>query len=76
MDTTSHIVIGNGLAALAQIDPAVSGSAAMSQAVLLILGTSIASNAPDFDFVYTLSFPPLFRCHVCVNGFSNKSFLF
>jgi inner membrane protein len=74
LDTTSHIVIGNGLAALAQIDPAVSGSAAMSQAVLL--GTSIGSNAPDFDFVYTLSFLPLFRCHVCVNGFSNKSFLF
>jgi inner membrane protein len=51
MDTTSHIVIGLGLGALAQIDPVVAESS-LSQAV--IIGTVIGSNAPDADCVYKL----------------------
>jgi inner membrane protein len=51
MDTTSHIVIGLGLGALAQIDPEVANSS-WSQAV--ILGTVIGSNAPDADCAYKL----------------------
>lgn len=51
MDTTSHIVIGLGLGALAQIDPVVAESS-LSHAV--ILGTVIGSNAPDADCIYKL----------------------
>ncbi|MED1864154.1 metal-dependent hydrolase [Fictibacillus nanhaiensis] len=51
MDTTSHIVIGLGLGALAQIDPVVSSSS-LSYAV--VLGTVIGSNAPDADCVFKL----------------------
>jgi inner membrane protein len=50
MDTFSHIVIGFGIGALAQIDPAVSSNQTLSQAVML--GAVIGSNAPDFDFIY------------------------
>lgn len=50
MDTFSHIFIGLGLGALAQIDPAVSENIQLTQAV--VLGTVIGSNAPDFDFIY------------------------
>ncbi|MEH7306038.1 metal-dependent hydrolase [Neobacillus drentensis] len=52
MDTFSHIIIGLGIGALAQIDPAVSSNQTLSQAV--ILGAVIGSNAPDFDFLYRL----------------------
>ncbi|MDR7237683.1 metal-dependent hydrolase [Neobacillus drentensis] len=52
MDTFSHIVIGIGIGALAQIDPAVSSNQPLSQAVML--GVVIGSNAPDFDFIYRL----------------------
>ncbi|MEH7419309.1 metal-dependent hydrolase [Neobacillus drentensis] len=52
MDTFSHIVIGFGIGALAQLDPAVSANDTLSQAVLF--GTVIGSNAPDFDFLYRL----------------------
>lgn len=52
MDTSSHIIMGLGLAALAHIDPAVANSAALSQAVLF--GTVIGSNAPDFDYIYRM----------------------
>lgn len=52
MDTFSHIIIGLGLGALSQIDPAVSENITLSQAV--ILGTVIGSNAPDFDIIYRL----------------------
>ncbi|MBY6038194.1 metal-dependent hydrolase [Fictibacillus nanhaiensis] len=51
MDTTSHIVIGLGLGALAQIDPVVANSS-LSSAV--VLGTVIGSNAPDSDCIYKL----------------------
>ncbi|MDQ0415445.1 MULTISPECIES: metal-dependent hydrolase [Mesobacillus] len=50
VDTFSHIVIGAGLGALATLDPAVSSSETLSQAVLI--GTVLGSNAPDFDIVY------------------------
>lgn len=52
MDTSSHILIGFGLAALAQSDPLVSGSEALTQAV--IIGSVVGSNAPDFDILYKL----------------------
>jgi inner membrane protein len=52
MDTSSHIVMGLGLAALAQIDPVIANHSALSQAVLF--GTVIGSNAPDFDFIYRM----------------------
>ncbi|MEH7375189.1 metal-dependent hydrolase [Neobacillus drentensis] len=52
MDTFSHIVIGFGIGALAQIDPAVSSNQTLSQAVML--GVVIGSNAPDFDIIYRL----------------------
>ncbi|WP_045514924.1 metal-dependent hydrolase [Neobacillus niacini] len=52
MDTGSHIMIGFGLGALAQIDPVISNNSALSTAVLI--GTVVGSNAPDFDFIYRL----------------------
>lgn len=52
MDTVSHIIIGFGLGALAQMDPVISNDPALSSSVLI--GTVIGSNAPDFDFVYRL----------------------
>jgi inner membrane protein len=51
MDTTSHIIIGFGIGALAQIDSVVAENS-LSQAV--ILGTVIGSNAPDADCIYKL----------------------
>jgi inner membrane protein len=50
MDTFSHVVIGVGLGALAQLDPTISNHHSLTQAVML--GTVIGSNAPDFDFIY------------------------
>jgi inner membrane protein len=52
MDTFSHIVIGLGIGALAQIDPAISNDPTLSEAV--IIGVVIGSNAPDFDYIYRL----------------------
>ena len=52
MDTFSHIVIGLGIGALAQLDPSVSDHSTLTQAV--IIGAVIGSNAPDFDFIYRL----------------------
>lgn len=51
MDTTSHVVIGLGIGALAQIDPVVSSSS-LSYAV--VIGTVIGSNAPDADCMFRL----------------------
>ena len=50
MDTSTHIIIGLGLASLAQIDPVISENSALTQAV--IIGSIIGSNAPDFDILY------------------------
>ncbi|MBD8071614.1 metal-dependent hydrolase [Bacillus sp. PS06] len=52
MDTSSHVIMGLGLAALAQIDPVVANHSTLSQAVMF--GTVIGSNAPDFDFVFRM----------------------
>ncbi|MGG4466873.1 metal-dependent hydrolase [Paenibacillus alvei] len=52
MDTSSHIIMGFGLAALAHIDPVIANQPALSQAVMF--GTVIGSNAPDFDFIYRM----------------------
>ena len=52
MDTSTHVLMGLGLASLAQVDPIVSGNEALTQAVLI--GTVIGSNAPDFDILYRL----------------------
>ncbi|WP_257985213.1 metal-dependent hydrolase [Bacillus sp. T33-2] len=48
----SHIIIGLGLAALAQIDPVVASDAMLSQAVTI--GAAAGANAPDFGFFYKL----------------------
>ncbi|MCM3410717.1 metal-dependent hydrolase [Metabacillus litoralis] len=48
MDTSTHIIMGFGLAGLAYIDPAVAGSPELAQAIMI--GTVIGSNAPDFDY--------------------------
>mgnify|MGYP001096280644 CR=1 FL=1 len=50
MDTFSHIIIGLGLGALAQIDPVISNDNSLKTAVLI--GTVVGSNAPDFDFIH------------------------
>jgi len=47
MDTGTHLVIGLGLAGLAQMDPAIAGSTEATIAVML--GTVIGSQAPDAD---------------------------
>lgn len=47
MDTGTHLVIGVGLAGLAQLDPAVAANTSVSAAVLI--GTVLGSQAPDFD---------------------------
>lgn len=52
MDTSTHVMMGFGLAALSQIDPAISQNEALTQAVLI--GTILGSNAPDFDILYKL----------------------
>lgn len=52
MDTSTHIVMGVGLAGLATLDPNVAGSPYMQTAVLAT--TLVASNAPDFDTVLKL----------------------
>ncbi|MGG1399131.1 metal-dependent hydrolase [Bacillus salipaludis] len=52
MDTFSHVIIGIGIGALAQVDPAIANQPILSNAV--IAGTIIGSNAPDFDFIYRL----------------------
>ncbi|KXG42762.1 metal-dependent hydrolase [Tepidibacillus decaturensis] len=47
MDTGTHFVIGISLAGLAHIDPVVSQEPLLAQVILL--GTVIGSQAPDFD---------------------------
>jgi inner membrane protein len=70
MDTFSHIVIGLGVGALAQIDPAISIDPTLSQAV--IFGAVIGSNAPDFDFIYRLKSKGSYIRHH--RGFSHSLF--
>ncbi|MFC6334780.1 metal-dependent hydrolase [Paenibacillus septentrionalis] len=52
MDSASHFVVGVGLAGLAQLDPVVHSNPALSTVV--IIGTIIGSQAPDFDTITRL----------------------
>lgn len=61
MDTGSHIIIGLGLAALAQLDPVVAENPVLSQAVLA--GTILGSNAPDFDYLLKLKGKGFYKRH-------------
>ena len=51
MDTASHILLGVTLGGLATIDPSVSDTGA---AAAVMMGTILASNAPDLDTVLRL----------------------
>ncbi|MGP1908115.1 metal-dependent hydrolase [Metabacillus sp. JX24] len=48
MDTSTHIIMGFGLAGLAYIDPAVGQDPELAAAIMA--GTVLGSNAPDFDY--------------------------
>lgn len=48
MDTSTHIIMGFGLAGLAYLDPNVAANPELATAVMI--GTVIGSNAPDFDY--------------------------
>ncbi|GIQ68431.1 metal-dependent hydrolase [Xylanibacillus composti] len=61
MDTGTHFVVGLGLAGLAQIDPAVTGEAALGAAVLF--GTVLGSQAPDADTLTRLRGNALYIRH-------------
>src|SRR5690625_476997 len=52
MDTGTHIAMGIALGGLATLDPVVSQDAALHK--MVIAGTIIGSNAPDFDTVLKL----------------------
>ncbi|WP_096439677.1 metal-dependent hydrolase [Alteribacter populi] len=49
MDTGTHVVMGIAIGGLATLDPAVSGSPTMTQAVMV--GAIVGSQAPDLDTV-------------------------
>ncbi|BCJ87232.1 metal-dependent hydrolase [Effusibacillus dendaii] len=50
MDTASHFLIGVGLGGLAHLSPLVATNPVLGTAITI--GTVIASEAPDFDYVY------------------------
>ena len=52
MDTSTHIVMGLGLGALANLSPAVQQHPELAAAIML--GTILGSNAPDFDYIFRL----------------------
>ena len=52
MDTGTHIVMGIGLGGLATLDPVVSQDPALHQ--MIMVGTIVGSNAPDFDTILKL----------------------
>ena len=52
MDTGTHVVMGIAIGGLATLDPTVTSSPAMAQAVMV--GAIIGSQAPDFDTVLKL----------------------
>lgn len=52
MDTSTHIVMGLGLGALAHVSPAVQQHPELAAAIML--GTILGSNAPDFDYIFRL----------------------
>ncbi|UCZ54099.1 metal-dependent hydrolase [Bacillus shivajii] len=52
MDTGTHVVMGIAIGGLATLDPVVSSSPAMTQAVMV--GAIVGSQAPDFDTILKL----------------------
>ncbi|WP_096187914.1 metal-dependent hydrolase [Evansella halocellulosilytica] len=52
MDTGTHVVMGIAIGGLATLDPVVSNSPAMTQAVMV--GAIVGSQAPDFDTILKL----------------------
>ena len=52
MDTGTHVAMGIALGGLATIDPVVAQNPALHQ--MVIIGTIIGSNAPDFDTILKL----------------------
>ncbi|MBD1381618.1 metal-dependent hydrolase [Metabacillus arenae] len=48
MDTSTHVMMGIGLAGLAHLDPSIAASKEASQVILA--ATILGSNAPDFDY--------------------------
>ncbi|MDF2963582.1 MAG: hydrolase, partial [Paenibacillus sp.] len=52
MDTASHLLIGLGLGAMAHMSPEIATNPTLGLAV--IVGTVIASEAPDFDYLYQI----------------------
>ena len=52
MDTSTHIVMGLGLGALAHLSPAVQQHPELAAAIMLC--TILGSNAPDFDYIFRL----------------------
>ncbi|MDQ0228840.1 metal-dependent hydrolase [Metabacillus malikii] len=52
MDTSTHIIMGFGLAGLAYIDPAVASNPELAQTIMF--ATILGSNAPDFDYAVKL----------------------
>jgi inner membrane protein len=61
MDTVTHLIMGVGLAGLAQVDPAVAADPAASAAVLI--GTVAGSQAPDLDGLTRLRSNALYVRH-------------
>lgn len=52
MDTASHFLIGAGLGGLAHLSPTVAANPSLGVAVTI--GAILASEAPDFDYIYRL----------------------
>ncbi|WP_010268363.1 metal-dependent hydrolase [Paenibacillus senegalensis] len=52
MDTATHFVIGLGLGAMAHLSPEVAANPALGLAITI--GTVVASEAPDSDFLYKI----------------------
>ncbi len=76
MDTGTHVVMGIAIGGLATLDPVVTSSPAMAQAVMV--GAIIGSQAPDFDTVLKLKNNAVYiRNHrglhtPCLSGLSGR----
>ncbi|UUZ90580.1 metal-dependent hydrolase [Paenibacillus sp. P25] len=58
MDTASHLVIGLGLGAMSHMSPEIAGNPSLGLAVTL--GTVIASEIPDIDYIYQIKGTPAY----------------
>ncbi len=61
MDTGTHIAMGIALGGLATLDPAVSQDPKLHQ--MIMIGTIIGSNAPDFDTILKLKSNAIYLRH-------------